>query len=186
MKKLLLVTAIAIFGLTNMNAQDIEFGLKSGINFASISGDNASDFDPVVAFSFGAMAEIHISEKFSFQPELVFSGQGFGTGKGEDELVSLNYLNLPLIGKYYLTKKLSLEAGPQIGFLLYAKDEGTNVKDDFKTLDFAANIGLGYKLNNGLNFGARYNFGLSNINDVSGFSNKNKNGTLQVSIGYFF
>jgi hypothetical protein len=31
----------------------------------------------VTSFNFGAMAEISITDKFSFQPELTFSGQGF-------------------------------------------------------------------------------------------------------------
>ena len=60
------------------------------------------------------------------------------------------------------------------------------VKDSFKKIDFGANVGLGYKLENGLNFGVRYNLGLSNINNVSGSSDKYKNGVLQASVGYFF
>lgn len=90
------------------------------------------------------------------------------------------------MGKYYVVKGLSLEAGPQLGFLLSAKNESTNVKDSFKTFDFGVNLGLGYKLNNGLNFGARYNLGLTNINDSEGSSGKNRNGVIQVSVGYFF
>jgi len=48
------------------------------------------------------------------------------------------------------------------------------------------NLGVGYKLENGLNFGLRYNVGLSNINDVEGSSAKFRNGTAQVTIGYSF
>ena len=75
MKKILLVTVIAVLGLTNVNAQEIKFGAKGGLNFASIGGDNTGDVDPVTAFNFGLVAEIPISEKFSFQPELMYSGQ---------------------------------------------------------------------------------------------------------------
>ncbi|MCL6294386.1 porin family protein [Jejuia spongiicola] len=130
------------------------------------------------------MSEIKISEKFSFQPELLYSGQGYDTGISTEGNIALNYLNIPLIGKYYVTKRLSLEAGPQIGFLLSTKGGTKDYKDLFKTTDFGVNFGLGYKLDNGLNFGARYVLGLSNINDVG--SLKNKNGVLQLSVGYFF
>lgn len=184
MKKLLLVVALAVFGFSNVTAQDIKFGVKGGLNFANVSGDNTGDLETVTAFNFGVMSEISITEKFSFQPELLYSGQGFSFENGD--LVALSYINLPLIGKYYITKGLSLEAGPQIGYLLGADFEETDVKDNFKKLDFAANVGLGYKLENGLNFGARYNLGLSNINDVEGISDKYKNGVIQVSFGYFF
>ena len=62
------------------------------------------------------MAEIPIANRFSFQPELLYSGQGSS--------VNLNYLNIPLMAKYNLTKEFSLEAGPQIGFLLSANTSG--------------------------------------------------------------
>ena len=187
MKKVLLVTVAAILGLTNINAQEIKFGVKAGLNFSTISGDDTRELDIGITtdFNFGVLAEIPISEKFSFQPELMYSGQGYA-GEGSGEIFILNYLNIPLIGKYYLTKGLSLEAGPQIGFLLSAKNNKTDVKDLFNTVDFGVNFGVGYKLDNGLNFGARYNIGLSDINNVDGFSDKNKNGVFQLSIGYFF
>jgi len=186
MKKLLLITAITFFGLANVNAQEFHLGAKVGINFSTINGDTSfiGKVEPITSIiNFGLVGELSFNEKWSFQPELMYSIQGFSV---EDDVVALNYFNIPLMGKYYITKKLSVEAGPQIGFLLSAKDEGRNVKDNFNTLDFGANVGLGYKLNNGLNFGLRYNLGLSNINDVNGSSDKFRNGTLQVSVGYFF
>lgn len=187
MKKLLLITAISFFGFTNVKAQDIEFGAKLAMNFANFYGDYDGDDSGVVSIiNFGVMAEIPINEKFSFQPEIMYSTQGYGTGSGQDELAALNYLNVPLMGKYYVTRGFSLEAGPQIGYLLSAKEDGKSIKDNFKALDFGVNLGLGYKLKNGLNFGLRYNIGLSNVNDVSGSSDTYRNGVGQVSIGYFF
>lgn len=183
MKKLVLATVMMVFGLTNVLAQETQFGAKGGLNFASISGDNSEEFESVTSFNFGIMAEIPIAEKFSFQPELIYSGQGYSI---DDNTVELNYLNIPLMGKYYVTKGLSIEVGPQIGFLLSAKNEDTDLKDLFNTVDFGANLGLGYKLDNGFNFGVRYNVGLSDINNLDGFTDKYRNGVLQLSVGYFF
>ena len=67
-----------------------------------------------------------------------------------------------------------------------AKNEDIDVKVNFKSIDYGVNLGLGYKLENGLNFGARYNFGLANINDVEGSSDKFRNGVAQITIGYSF
>lgn len=183
MKNFLLLAVLTVLGFLNVNAQEIKFGAKGGLNFANISGDNTKGIDVVTSFNVGVVSEIPISEKFSFQPEIMYSGQGYSF---DDNTVALSYLNIPLMGKYYLTKGLSLEAGPQIGFLLAAKNEKTNVKDSFNTFDFGVNFGLGYKLDNGLNFGARYNLGLTDINNVEGSSNKNKNSVFQLSVGYFF
>ena len=186
MKKVLIITAITVFGFAKGFSQDIKFGVKAGVNFANLYGDNTEAIDPITSIlNFGLVAEIPLSEKLSFQPEIMYSTQGYGV---DDNIVSLNYLNLPLMGKYYVTKGFSVEAGPQLGFLLSAKDEDTDtdLKDNFKTVDFGVNLGLGYKLDNGLNFGARYNLGLSNINAIDGSSDAYKNGVFQVTIGYFF
>ncbi len=183
MKKAILVIVISVLGFVNMNAQDIKFGVKGGINFASINGDNTKNIETVTSFNFGIMAEMIISGKFSFQPELMYSGQGYDI---ENKMVELTYLNMPLMAKYYVTKGLSLEAGPQIGFLLSAKKESIDLKNQLKKVDLGVNIGIGYKLDNGLNFGLRYNLGLSNMNNVDGITAKNKNSVLQLSVGYFF
>ena len=218
MKKLFTITAVALFGLTVVNAQDVKFGAKAGINVATLNNDNkVYDVESITAFHIGVMAEIMLSDKFSFQPELMYSSQGAvesssinavdfaGEPKSSDYETEykLDYINLPLMAKYYVTEGLSLEAGPQIGFLLNSEadfkysdtadgttDSGSgtnNLKDFTSTIDFGLNFGLGYKLDNGLNFSARYNLGLSNVNDFPGSDdNKSKNSVLQVSVGFFF
>ncbi len=186
MKKVVLATVIAVVGLTNMNSQNIEFGAKAGLNLAFITGDDTEDITPNTDFHFGIMAEFKISDKFSFQPELIYSGQGSDLNIASEGRISLNYLNLPLIGKYYVTKQLSLEAGPQIGYLLSTKGGSVDFKEFLKAADFGVGFGVGYKLDNGLNFSARYNLGLTNINNVEGVLEKNRNGVAQLSIGYFF
>lgn len=183
MKKILLLAVVTVLGFTNVNAQEIKFGAKGGLNFASVSGDNTEGIDVVTSLNFGVLSEIPVSDKFSFQPELMYSGQGYSFN---ENTIALSYLNLPLMGKYYIAKGLSVEAGPQIGFLLSAKNEETDVKDSFNSFDFGVNFGLGYKLDNGLNFGARYNLGLTDINNLDNSSFKNKNGVFQLSVGYFF
>lgn len=182
MKKLL-VTAFAVCGLLNTNAQEVKIGIKGGLNFSEINWVNSQNKFRTSDFNAGFMAEIPISEKISFQPELLYSGQGGSS-------INLSYLNMPLIGKYYLTKELSIEAGPQVGYLFSAKTGTRNVKRSFNKFDFGASLGLGYKFNNGFNFGVRYNRGLTKINNTSTVSEydntKNRNQVFQITIGYFF
>lgn len=179
---------------------DISFGLKGGLNLSFITGDGTDNFDSKIAFHIGVVSEIPISDKFSFQPELLYSSQGDKeTSDGMEIKYKLDYLNLPLMAKYYISKGFSLEAGPQIGFLLSAKAEGdgvsVDIKDITKGVEFALDLGLGYKFENGLNFSVRYNLGLSNIFDnegsIQGFqfnsgNSKNHNEVFQLSVSYMF
>mgnify|MGYP000008374158 CR=1 FL=1 len=182
MQKIFLFTVATFLLFTTTNAQDFQLGAKAGINFAQINGDNTNDFDPITEFHFGMVAEVPLSDSFSFQPEVLFSGQGYSL---DDDIINLDYVNIPFLAKYYVTKGLSIEAGPQLGFLVSAKNENTDVKEFFNKTDLSLNIGLGYKLGSNINFAVRYNLGLSDINDLDGFSDKYKNGVVQVSIGYF-
>lgn len=204
MKKILCLTFAALGFVFTSQAQEVQFGAKAGVNFADLNGDNTSDSDEMrTSFHVGGIAEIKFSEKFSLQPELMFSSQGYKmdfTFDGMQDIAPdgtkgnltsrLNYINLPVMAKYYIIKGLSLEAGPQLGFLVSAKDEiefpdnslEFDVKDDYKKLDFGLNFGLGYKLDNGVFFNGRYNMGLTEIVDYGDV----KNGVFQLSAGFMF
>ncbi|QNK78417.1 porin family protein [Winogradskyella undariae] len=194
MKKLLLITAVAVLGFSNVNAQEVTFGAKAGVNFATLGGDT-EDLDGLTSFHVGGVAEISFSEKFSVQPELLYSAQGASFEEsGYEETLKYDYLNLPIMAKYYVAEGFSVEAGPQIGFLLSSKYEmeydGESEEvdnDDASSIDFGLNFGLGYKMDNGLNFSARYNLGLSNVYDGEDSDDYSvQNNVFQVSVGYFF
>jgi hypothetical protein len=206
MKKFIVIVVLILFSFRTeaqdkpLSKSDISFGLKGGLNFALITGDDTDNFDGRAAFHIGGIVEVPISEKFSFQPEILYSSQGDKmTEEGMDISFKLDYLNLPLIAKYYLTEGFSLEAGPQIGFLLSSKVEAEgisiDIKDVMKGIDFGLNFGVGYKLENNLFFGARYNLGVANIVENNGSildveidagNTKNHNEVFQLSVGYFF
>ncbi len=200
MKKLLFfVATIVLISLVSCASQRaIEVGAKAGVNIADITGDDIDSFNGRTSFHVGAVVEVPVSDKFSFQPELMYSSQGSDYSEGDDYdgSVKVDYLNIPLIAKFYIAEGFSIEAGPQLGLLLSAKDEydwaGDTGEDDWKDylkgIDFGVNLGLGYKLESGLNFGARYNLGLSDTNDdidLLGDSTY-KNSVIQFSVGYFF
>jgi hypothetical protein len=44
-------------------------------------------------------------------------------------------------------------------------EESTDIKDDYKKVDFSWAFGASYVSNSGLGVDARYNLGISNIND---------------------
>jgi len=74
----------------------------------------------------------------------LFSTQGTtieGYDGDSNNNVKLNYLNIPVLAKYYITDAFSVEAGPQIGLLLSAKSRGEDIGDLYKSSDFGLNLG---------------------------------------------
>jgi hypothetical protein len=198
MKKLLILSIVTSLTLVSCSTtQKARIGVKAGANFSTINGDETDNLKTLTAFHVGAVAEVPVSDNFSVQPELLYSSQGakYEESEGYDGKFKFDYINVPIMAKFNVSNGLSLEAGPQVGFLMSAKDEysstgdsgSDDIKDDIKGLDFGLNIGAGLKLDSGINFGARYSLGLSNVNDFEGAGDfKNQNGVIQLYVGYFF
>ncbi|CAC9974126.1 PorT family protein [Flavobacterium sp. WLB] len=200
MKKIMFtVTAVMAFAFSN--AQEVKFGVKAGVNLTTLTGD-IEEASSKVGFHVGGFAEIKLSDKFSIQPEVLYSTQG-AKEKGEFEFngdvydVEMNYklayINVPVLAKYYVAEKFSLEAGPQIGFLVSAKGKATvlgnseedDIKDGFESIDFGVDFGAGYDFTENLSVGLRYNLGLANLaKDAEDY--KINNSVFSLSVGYKF
>ncbi len=196
MKKVFLAAiAIGTFGIAN--AQSVKFGVKAGVNIATLTGDAvADDVSMKVGFNAGGLAEIRFTDMIALQPEVLFSMQGartvdrtndiVGNRFEEESSVNLGYINVPVMLKIYPTKSFFLEGGPQVGFLISAKSknedtsnfvdgtsivesETVDIKDNLKTLDVAFNLGLGYDFTENLFINARYSLGLTNVYDTPDF-----------------
>ena len=194
MKRILLLTGILIW--INLNAQSskreegITFGIKGGLNVSDFLGDIKNNTFRT-SVHLGVFSEIMISDNFSLQPELLYSGQGYsGRVLPGFSRSKYDYINFPVLAKIYIAKKISIEAGPQIGFLVSAKEKTSDDKitiPNQKTVDFGLNLGLAYDLKNGVFFQTRYNLGLSNINSGSNVNAfKYTNSVIQLSVGIQF
>lgn len=185
MKKLILTGAFVVIGLFSMQAQ--EAGFKAGVNFASLAGDDTEGLDGRTSFHVGFTVDFEISDQFSLQPELIYSNQGatFDAGGSEDVTIRLGYINVPILASYAVIPGLSLQAGPQVGFNISSDvefDGETEDIEDLETVDLALALGAQYELDQGLFFQARYNLGLSDIEeDID-----QKNGVFALSVGYKF
>jgi hypothetical protein len=180
MKKVLL-TALAVFAFSFANAQDTKYGVKGGLNMSNNSADGSKS---ITSFHLGGFAQFKMNDKFAIQPELLYSAQG---AKSDFGTFNLNYINIPVMAKYNVADAFSIEAGPQIGFLMSAKFESVDVKDTCNSTDFGFNLGAGYDLNETMSLGLRYTMGLTNVQkDVAGQASNSKNSNIQLSFGYKF
>ncbi len=189
MKFYLSVATAAILITGTANAQHANIGIKAGLNLYTIKSDN-TDFSTKAGFHAGLIGHIHMTKQFALQPEIVYSAEG-GKYKnaGVETSIKLDYINVPVIFQYMFDNGFRLQAGPQVGFLINAKSEAnkitTDIKDNLKSIDFALGAGVGYvDPSSGFGIDARYNVGLSNINDNS--SVKSTNNGFQAGVFYLF
>jgi opacity protein-like surface antigen len=201
MKKIITYTFFTIFVFTNCISQNINYGVKAGVNISSFVGRSIFN-KSLIGPQLGGFAEITFNDKLSVQPELLLSYQGAEAeyDKQNRFKISINYVNLPITVKYNFIDKFSIFAGPQIGYLVKAtvknksnnkfeilnNSDETNIKDLYETIGYSFNLGLNYNISEEIFADVRYNYGLSNITkgNSSLFGNGLKNNVIQISFGY--
>lgn len=191
MKNYFSISIAMLLMATGTEAQNVNIGIKGGLNVFNIKNDNGVKYDTRLGFHAGLIGHIHLSKEVALQPELVFSLQGAKyTIAGVETQYSLGYINVPFMFQYMFDNGFRLEAGPQAGFLVSAKaktgsSSSIDIMDNLKKVDFALAGGIGY-VNPPTGFGIdlRYNLGLSNINDNG--SVKSNNRGMQLGVFYLF
>lgn len=192
MKRMLLVLLTA--GSATFASAQVEFGVKAGVNIANltVSGDN-SGVSPSSKTDFhaGLLSVIPLFSSFKLQPEVMYSGQGASADvSGTTVKLNYGYINVPVLFKYQHESGLFAETGPQVGFLISAKEKADgqtiDTKSDTQSTDFSWAFGIGYKIPVvGLGIDARYNLGLTNLAKGSSSSDGTvKNSVIQIGLFY--
>ena len=214
MRKIALLIALTVFGLTQTNAQN--FGFKGGYNYSSFNGEVTKDnsLKGLSGFYVGALLELPLGDVISLQPEVIYSRQGaawekdynipiLGKGSLKND-IKLDYLNIPVMAKVNLGP-LFLQGGVQFGFLVGKPETSSTVngrrvteeldKDAYASFDFGVGAGLGVNLSEHFFIEARYTHSLTNALDPDNNSLKNasisdkndfKNAVLSVGLGVKF
>ncbi|WP_420553384.1 porin family protein [Tenacibaculum aiptasiae] len=174
MRKLTLLVTFVLFSSISY-AQ--KFGIKAGLNVSKLKvklPSTSGNTDERISFYVGGLVDIKVKEKFHIQPEFLFSSEG-----SKDYRV--DFVNIPIMLKYFVIKALNIQVGPQLGYILSAETG----KSSLKSASFGLNGGLGYELKDGLFFEARYNHGLSNFVE-SGVGPEFYSRPFQLGLGYKF
>lgn len=183
------ILTILVMAVGTVNAQNINFGTQIGLNSYTISNDSGQSYDSAIGMYAGILGHIHWdvrSGQFALQPELVYSMQG---GKLGETHFNLDYLNVPINLQYMFDNGFRIQAGPQLGLLVRAKqssnDTTIDIKDQFKAIDVGLSFGVSYiHVSTGFGVDARYNLGLNDITETSNVQSNNRG--LQIGIFYLF
>jgi hypothetical protein len=189
MKKLALVL-LAGLSFATAHAQ-FAFGIKGGANISNVNSGQFTGTNSLVGFNAGAYLKLPLGHGLSIQPEVFYSSQGFKQSDGGAGTATYTegYINVPVLLKYTHVTGVFIETGPQIGFLASAKASAQGVsvdwKKDLNSSDFSWVVGIGVKIPaTPISLDARYNFGLSNIdnNSVTGDNYTVHNGSFQIGV----
>lgn len=195
---------ISIGSSFSLNAQNIRYGLKAGANISQFKVDNYSrmadngdypiDFSPKPGFYLGVFVSFPISEKFQFQPEVLYSNRNMDmesiydityiTNNGNTVTTSINQqlITIPLVLQYEFLEKLAVLAGPQPGFVISSdhfipNTNSSNTNTSYDTFEMAGVFGLAYTLSEKLILEGRFGYGFIERNE--GFSN-----VYQIGVNY--
>ena len=192
MKKVFVLIAAAIVSMSAM--AQVQFGAKVGVDATNFWGKD-TPHGMQLNYQVGIMMEYKFSDKFAIAPEAVFATQGgkFNivevAGQKVDSKFTTNYINVPVMFKFYATPNFSFDLGPQVGFNVYSKQkvgdlDAVDIKDLTKNVDFGVGLGGTYNLTDRAFVQARYTMGLTEVfkDEVSAA----KNGNIQLAFGMKF
>jgi hypothetical protein len=200
-----LIFASAVLGLmsfTGMQAQEkiASYGFKGGLNFSNLYTDTVDDNNVLTGFNAGLYAKFPITNSIAIQPEINYTTKGAelvynnaivqGTAK-----FNVNYIEVPVLLVANITENFNVHVGPYAAYMVSGKTTNDSNfsssqreldTDDFNKFDAGLSGGVGIDLDV-VNFGVRYNYGLTKIGKDDSSSNfissDAKNSVLNVYVG---
>ena len=210
-----LLLATGAFAQTKMSGEKGRLGVKAGVNLAKIHASGTGD-DGIndntksnVGYTITAFGDFGVGKNLFIQPGISLQNKGskteIGSFTNKKDIMAIEVpINAVLRIPTGDAGAVQISAGPYIGFNVSGKNKvtatagsaevsgdrdlkfGSSAGDDFKGTDFGANFGLAYRLNTGIQVGANYGLGLSDLTPKDNGGYKQTNRVLGFTVGYSF
>ena len=199
MKQICFIILSFLFAATSFS--QVEYGVKGGLNLATVRYLNDDNTKARLGFNTGFFAEVPVQENLFVRPELLYSSKGYAYSAAQysrEGVLKLNYINIPLLIGFRPSNKVALLAGPEIGFLQksVSKSQGitTDMTSFYRHFDVGFDLGIAYSVNKFFGFEGRYNYGFkdlvnvlvtNNNGTVTGQGKTGANSVLQFGLYYY-
>ncbi len=186
-EKIILIVLLLLGFSSVVFAQGITAkGVKGGLNIATLTGYELGGEKYKIGFVFGGFLTYELNQKFSLQPELLFTMKGAKFEDVDKETEddgsqyydkyeiswNLNYLEIPVLAKLNIPMKENIKSnifyGPALGIKIGAtydidheyweKDENGNIVEEINESD-KSEIKIIKNMDFGIVFGAGVEFG---------------------------
>ncbi len=185
-------------------------GIKAGVNFANVRNVSNINTSSQTGFMGGAFLAPPSKGLMGYRAEIIYSKQGYNfAAQSNTGTVNLDYIIMPHLTVFNITKFVQLQLGGQIAYLLNAKTDSSKVSSNnpygaafssmeaYNRFDYGFAAGIELHPVSGLMIGARMNFSMANVyKDPSSFMTnpsqsplpkiEAKNNVLQISAGWIF
>ena len=197
MKKLTMIAVLMVASLSASAQGEIgSFSLKPMVGATLSTWTKADGSKAKIGLIAGFEGEYSATHYFGLTVGALYAMEGTkaeGTLTGFDNTTikyNVDYINIPVLANFYVTKGLALKFGVQPAFKVRAKVSGSvkyngqTAKDSeslegVKGFDFSIPLGLSYEFSDFI-LDARYNLGLTKITDGLDC----KNSVFMLTLGY--
>lgn len=167
---LIIVMASSCLGAYAQVKADLKAGMKAGMNINTVKYREADPNTSGIGFNAGVLAEITVNKNFFIRPELLYSVKGYRSplvGANGTATSRLNYINLPVLAGFPISRQLALLIGPEFGYMVKATykygSTTSNATDLYQRFDWGLDLGATYKFTPALGVEVRYNYGFRGL-----------------------
>jgi opacity protein-like surface antigen len=198
MKKMMITVGLMIgVGFTQLNAQNLSFGIKGDANLSNfiLTDVPGGESEMKVGVNLGGFMKYDITGNFAIQPELLFN---FKTSNTKAAGITNNFeywgMEIPVyaVGQWSVGNgRFYAGLGPYLGVGLSAKYTKGDIDlydtDAMQRWDFGGGALIGYDLGNGIQINAGYKIGFINAihKDIPGDA-KMLPQTISLGVGFSF
>lgn len=140
------------------NAQQFEGGVQAGLAGCQVNGDTYSGYNKPGLYV-GVFAGLPLGQRFGMRLSLNYSQKGsrhnLDPKKQDDHtyVMRLSYIEMPLIARLTMSRRIAIEAGCSAGFLMKSRElfDGYDIDNGpFEKVVWSVQAGIVYQLNDAL------------------------------------
>ena len=191
---LLILLVLLLPRMEGLQAQDMSWGIKAGLNSSGVTTDNVLVVgnEPKLGWGIGLFSKTNkVGWGFTVEGNLNTLGSKQRVGD-ESQKNTIGYLSLPLGLQYTLSNNISFNLGGYVSFRLWAHRKASktgvgevvsNINENVTFVDYGPWASIGYRVESFF-FDLRYLRGIPNINKNATINAKAFNYSIQFAIGY--